>query len=166
MHKYGQLGIGSNRNQVTELKTERHSPQILKMLQSSCIAPLLALCLLAKSLESISLPTSNPSHQSIVEAPTTLAKFSSINVRADTRSTEPLQLTQIPASLRTYQRDPDRSVRLNLSDLRNRFARLENMITVLERVSYALSKPAAVIDAIRLFALAVSSIIVTAFNVS
>lgn len=120
----------------------------------------------------IGVPTNPSQHQLIVETPTTSAKFSAINVRPETQSTEPLQIRQVPSLSRGGYSSggrgevDSRSFRVNLSDLRNRYARLENMITVLERVSYAISKPAAVIDAIRLFALAISSVLVTTLNVS
>lgn len=83
----------------------------------------------------------------------------------ETQNPEPLQIRQLP-TMRKLTQDPDRAIRVTVNDLRNRFARLENMIGILERVSYAISRPAAIVDAIRLFALAISSVIVSSLDYS
>lgn len=83
----------------------------------------------------------------------------------ETQNLEPILMRQRP-TMRKYPHDPDRAIRVTVNDLRNRFARLENMIGILERVSYAISRPAAIVDAIRLFALAISSVIVSSLDYS
>jgi hypothetical protein len=86
-------------------------------------------------------------------------------LRPETQKPEQPQIRQLP-TMRRHPHDSERAVRVTINDLRNRFARLENMIGILERVSYAMSRPAAVVDAIRLFALAISSVIVSSLDYS
>jgi len=125
-------------------------------------------CLTSHNAATLSITANGPTqHQLIVESPNVSGKLTTINVGPETQPTEPFQVRQMqPISRSNYQRESDRSIRVSVGDLRNRYARLENMITVLERLSYAISRPAAVIDAIRLFALAISSVLVTTLNVS
>jgi hypothetical protein len=88
-----------------------------------------------------------------------------IRLRSESQISEPIQIRQLPP-IRKYPNDSDKAIRVTINDLRNRFARLENMIGILERVSYAMSRPAAIVDAIRLFALAISSVIVSSLDYS
>lgn len=79
---------------------------------------------------------------------------------------EPFQFQQIHSARKPYSRESEKAIRVTINDLRNRYVRLENMIGLLERVSYAFSRPAAIVDAIRLFALALSSVLMTTLNYS
>ena len=111
-------------------------------------------------------PGNQAQHQIIAEGPLASVKLAPSNIGPNAQPTQPLQVRRMPILTKSYQRDPERSLRLNLGDMRNRYVRLETMVDTLERISYALSKPASVIDAIRLFALAISSVLVATLNVS
>lgn len=105
-------------------------------------------------------------HQVILDEPIQSQRHSAamLQVRPDTQPPEPIKY-QLPR-IRKYRGDPEKTIRVRINDLRHRYVRLENMIDVLERISYAISKPVAIIDAIRLFALTISSVLMATLNVS
>lgn len=71
------------------------------------------------------------------------------------KESQPIAPTALPATNELPK------VRLSMTDIRDRFARLDNMIGILERISDVISKPAIILDALRIFALAISSALVT-----
>lgn len=88
-----------------------------------------------------------------------------VRVGSQTQTSEFPKPKHLPR-LRRYPGESERVVGITIDDLRSRYARLENMISVLDRVSYAISKPVAIVDAIKLFALAISSVLMSTLNIS
>lgn len=114
---------------------------------------------------------SDPSQQQqINKFPSAISQLRS----SETQSPEPMQIRSKLHALRKFRyynhnhnhHDSEKAIRVTINDLRNRYVRLENMIGILERVSYAISKPVAIVDAIRLFALALSSVLMSTLNYS
>lgn len=128
-----------------------------------------AVSIIISSLASVSSSDiKNPPHLGHDESPPMQANrfpHPIFRVRAATKPSEAV-LTRQRSIVRKYPRDSEKAIRVTINDLRNRYVRLENVIGVLERVSYAISKPAAIIEAIRLFALALSSVLMKSLNVS
>lgn len=87
-------------------------------------------------------------------------KLNTINHRPETQLSKEIRTKQA-TSIKPLMRDS--AIRVTLNDHSAGYTRVDNIFSVLDRVAFAISKPAAIVNVLRFVALAVSSMIMSTF---